>query len=181
MLKSMRQFKIYTKTGDKGTTGLYSKKRLPKDDMIFECLGTNDELSCNVGLALEYIKCEKLSTQLVNIQSSLQLLNSNIASDRGNPNTLFPEQKVTELENWIDEYDSQLPVLKNFILPSGGLASCQLHICRTICRRAERRAVSISELDSIVKIYLNRLSDYFFMAARYSCKIEDKEERIFLK
>ena len=124
-------FKIYTKTGDKGTSALYTGDRLPKDDTIFECLGSIDELNANLGLAREYIKKvpNMSTTQLEEIQARLIDVGSHVATPRTSDHekkvahTEFDEDHIKNLENWIDVWDQELPPLKNFILPSGGLAA----------------------------------------------------------
>ncbi|KAI9017669.1 Adenosylcobalamin biosynthesis, ATP:cob(I)alamin adenosyltransferase-like protein [Gaertneriomyces semiglobifer] len=186
--------KIYTRTGDKGTSALYTGERRPKTDVIFEALGTTDELSSNLGLALTY--CEEagngLTDKLLKIQCLLQDIGSNVATPRGNANqarlarTEFDSAGAltSELERWIDELDAQLPPLKNFILPSGGRASSALHVARSVCRRAERRVVPLVQegfADESTGKYLNRLSDFLFAAARYAAKFENRTEGIYRK
>ncbi|KXS17977.1 hypothetical protein M427DRAFT_133117 [Gonapodya prolifera JEL478] len=191
-----RRFKVYTRTGDKGSSSLYTGERRPKDDAIFEALGTVDEISSSLGLAMEY--CEEtsngLTSKLERIQCLLQDVNSNIAtprksdkttSDRLAKTTFDPDGLlVVELEQWIDQLDSSLPPLKNFILPSGGKAAGVLHIARTIARRAERRVVPLVEeemADRSTQKYLNRLSDFLFIAARFAAHHEGKPEKIYRK
>ncbi|KAJ2958368.1 hypothetical protein NQZ79_g6056 [Umbelopsis isabellina] len=190
--------KVYTRTGDKGTSALYTGERRPKDDQIFEALGTTDELTSHLGMAREYCDAQNngLSEKLEVIQCLLQDIGSNIATPKGGANEfkrgrfiiviVFDEKgsHVKDLEDWIDELDSQLPPLKNFILPSGGLAASTLHIARSVCRRAERRVhplVQLEAADASTGKYLNRLSDYLFMAARYAAKHEGKEETVYKK
>lgn len=196
--------KIYTKTGDKGESSLYNGTRRPKSDLVFETLGAADELNASLGLAREHCaqltqklnnqqetqRAENLNSleyQLKEIQSRLIDLGSTIATplQDTSPEKIakvkFDENQVQYLEQWIDEYDEQLPELTKFILPSGGMTSSQLHVARTHCRNAERLVVRLANeqqqegLDEVQK-YLNRLSDYLFTAARYACKIEGKEE-----
>ncbi|CAG8447171.1 8336_t:CDS:10 [Acaulospora morrowiae] len=178
---------LYTRTGDKGTSSLYNGERRSKHDDIFHALGTVDELSSSIGIARHYcIRDDNgLSENLKEIQCKLIEVGSNIATPRNSSNenklsyTSFDEENVTILESWIDHLDSKLPPLKNFILPSGGESAVFLHQCRSVCRRAERVTVPLVEsgiAESTVGKYLNRndvaiivrLSDYFFVAARYA-------------
>ncbi|CAO3672395.1 unnamed protein product [Umbelopsis vinacea] len=184
--------KIYTKTGDKGTSALFSGERRAKNDDVFEALGTTDELSSHLGLAREYCDEQKngLSEKLEKIQCLLQDIGSNVATPRDQANeakkarTTFDEDgsHVADLEKWIDEMDTELPPLKNFILPSGGRAASSLHIARSVCRRAERRVhplVSSGQADSTTGKYLNRLSDFLFNAARYAAMKDGKVEVVY--
>ncbi|CAG8467271.1 13946_t:CDS:2 [Cetraspora pellucida] len=189
---------IYTRTGDKGcslckiprTSSLYNGERRPKNDDIFHSLGTVDELNSSIGIANYY--CKKagngLDEKLIEIQCKLIEIGSNIATPRSSSNesklsyTSFDDEIVTTLESWVDHYDSQLPPLKNFILPSGGECAVFLHQCRSICRRAERITVPLVEAgiaDNAVGKYLNRLSDFFFVAARYAAMFENHTENIY--
>ncbi|KAJ1959813.1 hypothetical protein IWQ62_004464 [Dispira parvispora] len=187
-----KRIKIYTKTGDKGTSALFTGERRPKGDAIFDALGTTDELNSMIGLAREY--CKQGDMELVNrletIQCCIQDIGSNVATprDAANParlnrTTFDPQgQLVKELEMWIDEYDQVLPPLKNFILPSGGLASATLHVARSVCRRAERSVVPLvqsASADASVAQYLNRLSDFLFTAARFAAKRSGESESIY--
>ncbi|KAJ3327459.1 hypothetical protein HDU76_011771 [Blyttiomyces sp. JEL0837] len=164
-----RRFKVYTRTGDKGTSSLFNGERRAKDDLIFEALGTTDELNSHLGLAREF--CEEanngLATNIEKIQCLLQDIGSNIATPRTNASasklekTVFDEdgKLVTELESWIDDLDKDLPPLRNFILPSGGRSASALHVARSICRRAERRVVPVVQeniADPSVGTYINR-------------------------
>lgn len=189
-LKLHRGMKIYTKTGDKGTSQLYSGERRPKDDQIFMALGDTDELNASLGIVREYLKpdspvsdeLEEIQSRLFDIGSAIATPRSSTKSDRKVALTAFPATHVSSLEHWIDELNAELPPLKNFILPSGGLASTHLHLSRAICRRAERRIVplvTVEAVDSSVAIYMNRLSDYLFIAARYSAL--GQVERIWKK
>ncbi|PIK49391.1 putative cob(I)yrinic acid a,c-diamide adenosyltransferase, mitochondrial, partial [Apostichopus japonicus] len=150
-------FKIYTKTGDKGTSATIAGDRRPKDDHVFEALGATDELTSSIGLAREFCKDANLGLEeeLVKIQCIIQDAGSNIATPKSlaAPNQLrvtqFDGSIVQELETWIDSYTSDLPPLKNFILPGGGKSSACLHISRSICRRAERRISPLIRDDEI--------------------------------
>jgi cob(I)alamin adenosyltransferase len=180
--RSMSQgFKIYTKTGDKGTSALYTGERLSKDAQVFQTLGAIDELNAHLGLAREYMaKDSNGLQQLEEIQARLIDVGSHVATPRDSEqdkkvaHTEFNAAHIKDLESWIDEMDTKLPPLKNFILPSGGLAASQLHVARTVCRRAERNLVPLFQEELIGEptfVYVNRLSDYLFMLAR-TCALE---------
>ncbi|XP_026643183.1 cob(I)yrinic acid a,c-diamide adenosyltransferase, mitochondrial isoform X3 [Microtus ochrogaster] len=159
--------KIYTKTGDKGFSSTFTGERRPKDDQVFEALGTTDELSSAIGFAMEVIteKGHTFAEELQKIQCTLQDVGSALATPRSSAReahlklTAFEEGPIMELEEWIDKYSSQLPPLTAFILPSGGKSSSALHFCRAVCRRAERRVVPLvqmGETDANVAKFLNR-------------------------
>ncbi|KAL8589466.1 hypothetical protein ACOMHN_061677 [Nucella lapillus] len=182
--------KIYTRTGDKGTSALFTGARKPKDSVIFKALGTTDELSCLIGVAAEYSRDAHISLedQLLQIQCILQDVGSNIATplSSARPAHLnrveFSQAQVELLESWIDEMTPQLPPLRNFILPSGGKSATHLHLARAVCRRAERELTPLSrdgEIDSTTFVFMNRLSDYLFTAARFAAMKEGREEKIY--
>ncbi|KAJ8286079.1 hypothetical protein GJAV_G00034310 [Gymnothorax javanicus] len=182
--------KIYTKTGDKGFSSTFTGERRPKEDGVFEALGTTDELSCAIGLAREFCveQGHAFTDELEKIQCVLQDLGSNIATPRSSARqshikkTVFSRQVVSDLETWIDKYTAELPPLTNFILPSGGKSSVALHVARSVCRRAERSVAPIvrsGEADAEVAQFLNRLSDYLFTVARYAAMKEGKKETIY--
>jgi cob(I)alamin adenosyltransferase len=152
--------KIYTKTGDDGTTGLIGGQRVPKSDPIIEALGTIDELNCWIGL-LKSRKQKVESRKLEGIQKDLQKMASEIAG--GERGIINYELRIMQMENEIDKRQKKLPEVHGFILPSG-----PIHLARAVCRRAERKVVSLvtshQSLAPIVK-YLNRLSDYLFVLA----------------
>ncbi|KAI8869333.1 hypothetical protein GQ42DRAFT_123907 [Ramicandelaber brevisporus] len=193
---SSRRFKIYTRTGDKGTSALYSGERRAKDDAIFEALGTTDELTSHIGVAIEHLRDSPSSGALLidklsHIQCLIQDVNSSIATPASSKSksrvakTRFdPDGECTKmLENWIDELDAKLPPLTNFILPSGGKASATLHVARAVCRRAERRIVPLmpaADVDKTVAVFVNRLSDFLFAAARYAAQCDGKEEIVYV-
>ncbi|KFO59477.1 hypothetical protein N302_01396, partial [Corvus brachyrhynchos] len=167
-------------------------ERRPKGARFFEALGATDELSSAIGLAGEF-SSEKGHTfvdQLHKVQCMLQDVGSNLATplssarEAHRKRTSFSEKPVLELEQWIDNYSEQLPPLRAFILPSGGKSSAALHFSRAVCRRAERCVVPLvqaGEADPNVAKYLNRLSDYLFVLARYAAMKEGKEEKIYIK
>lgn len=187
------RYKIYTKTGDKGTSSLYSGERRPKDDEVFQALGDVDELNSGLGLAHEFCRQEKLEDiclQIEEIQSRLLDVGSAVATPldssaaRKVSKVKFDPTAVIKLEQWIDQMDTMLPPLTNFILPSGGLASSQIHVSRSLCRRAERRVVPLvtsHTVHSEVGVYLNRLSDYLFTAARIAAQRGGHREVVYKK
>ncbi|CAI9157200.1 unnamed protein product [Rangifer tarandus platyrhynchus] len=191
-LKTPKVPKIYTKTGDKGFSSTFTGERRPKDDQVFEAMGTTDELSSAIGFAMELIaeKGHPFVEELQKIQCSLQDIGSALATPRSSAreahlkHATFEAGPVLELEQWIDRYSRQLPPLTAFILPSGGKSSAALHFCRAICRRAERRVVPLvqmGETDANVAKFLNRLSDYLFTLARYTAMKEGNPEKIYKK
>ena len=167
--------KIYTKTGDDGSTGLIGGSRVSKDDPRIEVYGTVDELNAAVGLAAVAAAQSPLIEPLRAVQNDLFVIGSHLATPDHEPpsktNWLPPieEQMISRLELQIDAAETQLPQLRNFILPGGGELSARLHLARTICRRGERLAVEFSRnrpLSPIIITYLNRLSDWLFVHAR---------------
>jgi cob(I)alamin adenosyltransferase len=164
--------RIYTRTGDAGQTGVIGG-RVDKDDVRVEAYGTVDELNCFVGQAMGFLdggKFADLLTDLLEIQHELFDCGSDLAllKQELRPYKVTAEM-VDRLETWIDKYDAETADLQKFILPGGSSASSALHICRTICRRAERRVVTLARTQPIneeVRRYLNRLSDLFFTVAR---------------
>ncbi len=167
--------KIYTKTGDKGETSLFGGKRVWKDDLRITAYGTVDELNAILGVAVTELMNKELKDVIKSIQNDLFTVGSDLASplDKENKNLVIPrvdEKFVKRLEGLIDKFDSQLPELKNFILPGGLKGSAVLHHARTVCRRTEREVVAFSKDDAInhqIEVYLNRLSDLLFVLARF--------------
>lgn len=164
-------FKIYTKTGDQGETGLFGGKRLPKYHLRIEAYGTVDELNAYLGLVRDSIHNEQARNILKEIQDRLFTIGANLASDPDKSMStpdLLPAD-VEALETQMDEMDASLAPLKNFILPGGHPAVSYCHVARTVCRRAERQVVALAAnepVENIVLIYLNRLSDYLFVLGR---------------
>ena len=168
----MTPVKIYTKTGDAGETSIIGG-RVPKDDPRIEAYGTIDELNSFTGQAVllaGQIGYNKLQEQLLQIQHELFDCGSDLAYARHNEDKYkVSSSMVSGLEVWMDELEADNPPLERFILPGGSALSAALHVCRTICRRAERLTVTLqrtTETNAEVRHYLNRLSDYFFVAAR---------------
>lgn len=164
-------FKIYTKTGDDGSTGLFGGARVAKHHIRVEAYGTVDELNAHVGAVADYATEE--AAFLRQIQSRLFSLGAVLATQPDKPNLMLndlQEQDLTDLETAIDKMESELPPLKNFILPGGHVAVSTAHLARCVCRRAERLVVALAEITPVPKIvlaYLNRLSDYLFVLSRY--------------
>ncbi len=165
--------KIYTRTGDNGSTGIFGGPRVSKDDPRIEACGSVDELNAAIGVALSAEVPASVSSQLGQIQHELFLLGAELATP--NPEVLglrlIDAANIEQLERWIDEHESGLPPLKQFILPSGLLAASELHMARAICRRAERRVVTMTlgsdrGVSEAVIAYLNRLSDLLFVQSR---------------
>lgn len=165
--------KIYTRTGDEGLTSVIGG-RVSKDDIRVETYGTIDELNSYVGIAAsvanELNKYDDLVKQLLLIQHELFDCGSDLAYlSKGDRNEKVQLEMTEQLEAWIDQYQEVAPPLRRFILPGGSILSSHLHVCRTVCRRAERLVVTMArteELNAEVRRYLNRLSDYFFTMAR---------------
>ncbi len=177
-------FKIYTKTGDKGETGLFGGARLPKHHIRIESYGTVDELNSYLGLLRDQMKEEELKFFLKEIQDRLFAIGSSLASDP-NKNMITPdinEGDILVLEHSMDDMDQTLPALKNFILPGGHTTVSFCHIARCVCRRAERNVVALHEIepvDELVLQYLNRLSDYLFVLGRKMAQDLNAEEVVW--
>lgn len=165
--------KIYTKKGDQGQTGLLGGTRVAKHHLRIEAYGTVDELNSWLGLLRDSQKIGELNAQLLRIQDRLFTLGSHLAMDPAKSTFKLPELSnadTLELEKAIDEMETQLPPLQNFILPGGCLPASHAHVARCVCRRAERLVVSLAETEAVpgeILPYLNRLSDYLFVVARY--------------
>lgn len=167
--------KVYTKTGDKGTTSLVYGQRVRKDDLRVEAYGTCDEANSMIGLALSYLKREKFQGKEMieaayhKIQTILFHVGAELATPAGKEVKWKLENKeIEDMEKLIDEWDQGLPALTNFVLPGGHPSGAAFHSARTIVRRAERCSVSLGdEVNPLVLAYLNRLSDLLFVTARY--------------
>lgn len=173
--------KVYTKQGDKGYSSLFSGRRVMKSHELLQAYGAVDELNSFIGLCISKSSHISINQELHEIQHTLFIVGSMLASDGksiGNMPVLN-EKDVTFLEKAIDHYDESLSPLRNFILPGGSELISLSHICRTITRRAEREVVKLTEeytIDSLLVVYLNRLSDYFFTLARIFAQVEGIEE-----
>lgn len=173
---------IYTRTGDKGDTGLFSGKRISKASLRIEAIGTVDELNSVIGLVISQIPNSKsqITKELIGIQKDLFGIGAALANPKSKKTNIL--KRVLYFEKEIDRMTAKLPKLFNFILPGGGVAGSTLHIARTVCRRAERRIVSLSEKEKVqpeVIIYINRLSDLFLTMSRFVNFKEGKKETIW--
>jgi cob(I)alamin adenosyltransferase len=230
-MESIKKSNIYTRTGDKGLSGLYNGDRVSKDSIYFECLGDIDELNSNLGLLKAFWKEEfgKSDIKLYNapgagalfykhekcidsgkyyewfvlgdyihkIQCNLMNISTQIATpfkvnfDEWVSKVGIDTSIISEIEKNIDRLDSILPPLKNFVVPSGNKLIAQIHVCRSITRRCERRYVSILNSESSIELlndqlniptkYLNRLSDYLFVLSRFIAMTLDIEEDLFFR
>ncbi|TWU42309.1 cob(I)yrinic acid a,c-diamide adenosyltransferase [Novipirellula artificiosorum] len=165
--------KIYTRTGDCGSTGLFGGPRVSKDDDRIEAYGTVDELNACIGTARSTVVSEQVDGQLQQIQNELFSIGAELATPEPDQHEMriINATHIARLEQWIDEHEATLSPLKNFILPAGTSAATQLHLCRAVCRRAERRVVTlvrrheVSVTEELI-VYLNRLSDLLFVLSR---------------
>jgi cob(I)alamin adenosyltransferase len=163
--------RIYTRTGDTGETGLIGGQRVPKDDVRVEAYGTLDELNAVLGLCRSLLEADDLTQWLERIQSQLFSIGAELASppERAAQFASVGEAEVEALEAAIDQLETELEPLRQFILPGGTTAAAALHLARTICRRAERRVVTLSHHSTVngaILKYLNRLGDLLFVMAR---------------
>lgn len=175
--------KIYTRTGDQGTTALISGRRLSKADARIEAYGTVDELNSYVGMVRDQAVNASRRAILKEIQDRLFTIGSHLADDperhTSRPLPDLWDSDVTVLEEQMDEMDAQLPLLRQFVLPGGHPSVSFAHLARTVCRRAERLVVALSEISPVEPIiiqYLNRLSDYFFVLSRHMAQELQVEE-----
>lgn len=180
--------KIYTKTGDLGTTSLYGGTKVSKSNLKIDSYGTVDELNSVIGLLRSYAIPDSYIDQLIVIQKDLFNLGAELATPveklmlaNGKPrlSAVIETADIEKLEHWIDEIEESLEPLTHFILPGGSLCSAQAHFARTVCRRAERITVALREVEEIrveLAQYLNRLSDYLFTLARALAQIDGIEE-----
>jgi cob(I)alamin adenosyltransferase len=228
-MESIKKSTIYTRTGDKGISGLYNGDRVNKDSVYFECLGDIDELNSNLGLVKAFWKEEFGEPKLYNAPGAgamfykhekcidsgkyyewfvlgeyihkIQCILMNISTQIATPfkddleiwlsKVGISKEIITEIEKNIDRLDSILPPLKNFVVPSGNKLISQIHVCRSITRRCERRYVSIRNSESSIELlkdqlnipmkYLNRLSDYLFVLSRFVAMTLEIEEDLFFR
>lgn len=175
-----RLSKIYTRTGDKGTTGLGDGSRVEKDDLRVEAFGTVDELNCAIGLLLATELPDSVRNCLDRTQHELFDLGGELCMPGY---TLIPDTYITTLENDLDSFNENLPPLKDFILPGGSEAAARCHLARTIARRAERRLISLAREQDVNEAsirYLNRFSDLLFVVARVLARHDGGTEVIWV-
>lgn len=164
--------KIYTKTGDQGTTSLFGGKRVSKADLRIDSYGTVDELNAYIGMLRDQEVNHKRNDFLIEIQDRLFTIGSILAAEPGNNKVKIPalqEENIQSLEKEIDSMEAGLPPMRVFVLPGGHASVSFGHIARTVCRRAERLTVALDhqeKVDTLVIQYLNRLSDYLFVLCR---------------
>lgn len=175
----MSKSKIYTRTGDSGITSLVGGERVKKDDLRLEACGTLDELSANLGL-LRSLTGDAFSAEIIRIQEFILSIGASLACENYNEITKIEknhiEKEIFWLENCINIWDNELLPLKNFVLSGENTASATAHVCRTICRRVERRLCSLQReqiIDENILVYANRLSDFLFIFARLLEKFKD--------
>ncbi len=174
--------KIYTGIGDAGKTRLFGGDEVDKDHLRLHVYGTLDELNSQIGVAVATGLTEHTHTKLIAIQRDIFRISAILATPDPEKFDMKPavvDNDIKRLENWIDETEAELEPLKNFILPGGGAASAALHVTRTVCRRAERHLATLSRQTAIagdIMIYLNRLSDLFFVLARLENKQAGHED-----
>lgn len=166
--------KIYTRTGDKGMTSLVYGERVYKNDARVEAYGTCDEANSMIGLALSYLQAESFSEKrdvesvFQQVQTVLFHVGAELSTPRGKEvHWKLEEEHIRQLETIIDQWNEQLKPLTTFILPGGHPSGAALHVARTVVRRAERNCMNIEEVNPLVLAFLNRLSDFLFVAARY--------------
>ena len=169
----MKITKVYTRTGDKGTTSLVGGIRIRKSDARLEAYGTVDELSANLGLLAAMLPEGEERNLIIRTQNNLFNVGTHLATDQSQtplyPSAHLPEGETELLEQAIDQMNARLPEAQGFILPGGCQAAAQAHVCRTVCRRAERRIAALAETATIsdeIQQYINRLSDFLFVLAK---------------
>ena len=177
---------IYTKTGDGGTTSLVGGTRVSKCHPRVEAYGTVDELNAHIGLLAEMIRDidSRQFDLLKEVQQRLFVVQTLLATEKEVPFQLpqLPDTAVDDIEHQIDELQAQLPPFRSFVMPGGTLPSAQCHVARTVCRRAERCIVKLSEqspVDNRISRYINRLSDYLFVLSRHLVISQGAEESLF--
>ncbi len=189
--------RVYTKTGDKGTTSLVGGRRVRKCDQRVEAYGSVDELNSHIGMLAEMMnekaidldivfdireQFEQKYKQLKWTQNQLFIIQTLLATEEDETREKLPQLKtdaIKTLEDWIDDMDAHLPKLKSFVIAGGSIASAQAHIARTVCRRAEREIVRMKEKENNILQFVNRLSDYLFVISRDILHLENKRENFW--
>lgn len=178
----MKKSSIYTKTGDKGMTSLVGGKRVAKAHVRLDAYGTTDELNSFVGSLIEKIEDEHDLEILSYIQHKLFTVGSYLATETEaippKAASIITDKDIALLESEMDKIDNALPPLRQFVLPGGSESAARAHICRTVCRRTERCIYRVKEefpVDDLILMFVNRLSDYFFLLARKECNRKGKE------
>jgi len=179
MGKNNLQSRIYSKSGDKGSTSLIGGKKILKCDIRLEAYGTIDELNAHIGLLAEELTGDADHLILRNIQSLLFVAGCELATEQGKePPKKLNISDIAMIEKEIDRIDALLPKLQGFIIPGGNKNAAIAHVCRTICRRAERRICELNKsepTDNLLLQFINRLSDYFFVLSRKLCLAKNEE------
>jgi cob(I)alamin adenosyltransferase len=174
--------KIYTTTGDQGETSLFGGRRVPKDALRIEAYGTVDELNSALGVARAWKPAKEIDEILESLQNDLFVLGADLATPAEKQNELIErirQEHITHIEKVIDTIEARLTPLSSFIIPDGSHVAAQLHLARTICRRAERFVVKLSREERIglhCVVFLNRVSDLLFVLARYANRVDGVEE-----
>ncbi len=174
-----RLSKIYTRTGDAGTTGLGDGSRVPKDGLRIEALGALDETNAQIGVVLAHPLPDLAREDLIGIQHALFDLGGELCMPG---HAAINERDATWLEQRLDDYNAALPPLKEFILPGGSLAAAHCHVARTACRRAERAVVALSRQEQVrpqALAFVNRLSDFLFVLSRVLARVDGGSESLW--
>ena len=178
--------KVYTKTGDKGITSLIGGTRVKKSDIRINSYGTVDELNSFIGLLVTYIEEQETIDLLAEMQNVLFNIGCNLAMGdnfkKELKESVVTNKLIENVEKAIDRMQAAIPELKSFVIPGGSRSASIAHVCRTVCRRAERLIIALdetSEVDKNLLAYINRLSDYFFILSRYLNNIENVAEKIW--
>ena len=178
--------KVYTKTGDKGITSLIGGTRVKKSDIRINSYGTVDELNSFIGLLVTYIEEQETINLLTEMQNVLFNIGCNLAMGdnfkKELKESVVTNKLIENVEKAIDRMQAAIPELKSFVIPGGSRSASTAHVCRTVCRRAERLIIALdesSEVDRNLMAYVNRLSDYFFVLSRYLNNIEKVDEKIW--
>ena len=181
-------YHIYTRTGDTGTTSLVGGQRVPKYHIRLDAYGTIDELNSHLGLLLTYLTDVTDRHTLLGVQNLLFSIGSMLATDTSQrdirPGRYVTDDDIRLLEQAIDDAEKELPAWRGFILPGGSRGAAEAHVCRTVCRRAERAIHALAaeaEVDTLLMAYVNRLSDYLFVLAQKMNKSEGIKENIWQK